>query len=83
MNNIYAIKTNSNTRQAGRKSKPIAKIDPVSGSILYIFSSLSEANSALGLAPSCVSIRQCCNGSQKSAYGYIWKYIEGDIDSKF
>lgn len=44
------------------------------GNLVYDFPSAHEAKRQLGFANS--NISACCLGKYKSAYGYIWKYVE-------
>ena len=46
------------------------------GNIINEFNSLSEAIKATNINSK--SIRDCCNGVQKHAGGFVWKYITVD-----
>jgi hypothetical protein len=43
----------------------------------YCFTSL-EVHTDMGLGFAHSNISNCCKGKQKTAYGYIWKYKEGE-----
>ena len=55
------------------KSIPVAQIDKNNGCIINCFYGLSEANKHTGVNISCIC--ECCNGNQKTAGGYLWRYI--------
>lgn len=44
------------------------------GYIIKTYPSASEAGRETGFAKG--HIIDCCNGKQKSAYGYIWRYVD-------
>lgn len=48
------------------------------GEIITIFESLSDAVKATGTNSK--SIRDCCNGIQKHAGGFVWKYADDNTD---
>ena len=54
------------------KSKAVQMFDR-QGNLLAIFPSTREAGRVTGIDHSHIS--KCCNGKQKSAGGYIWRYI--------
>lgn len=60
------------TASAVRKSnsKPVDQYT-LDGIFVKTWSSATDAARGLGLEQSCISA--CCNGKQKTAYGYIWK----------
>lgn len=63
-------------RKKDQHSKPIAMIDMSTGEIYDEFSNASEAEKKLGLPNRAASnIRACAHEKVKSAYGYIWKFI--------
>ena len=48
------------------------------GDTINVFDSLTEAIKATGINSK--SIRDCCNGVQKHAGGFVWKYLDDDVD---
>lgn len=62
-------------------SKPVGMYDKITGELLQVFPSLKLAgefvlNNNLTQNPNCIArISKICNGMDKSAYGYIWKYM--------
>lgn len=57
-------------------SRPVAMIDR-DGNTIEVFDSSLIINQLYGIARE--SICRCCNGKQKTAGGYMWKYIEKEI----
>ena len=55
------------------KPKKVAQYSQ-DGDLICVFSSLAEASNNTGFNISCIS--ECCNGKQKSSYGYLWKFIQ-------
>lgn len=53
-------------------SKQVAQYD-LEGNLINVFPSTSEVQRQLGFETSGIS--RCCNGKNKSSYGFIWKYI--------
>lgn len=53
-------------------SKKVAQIS-LSGDVIAIYPSLSEAHRKTGFSIACLSM--CCNGKTKKSYGYNWKYV--------
>lgn len=53
-------------------SKQVQMFDKSTGELLATFPSISEAGRVTGIANG--NISNCCNGKQKSAGGYVWKY---------
>lgn len=52
-------------------------IDCLTGKIILEFSSAAEAERYLNLPKRAgTNIRNCANGKIKTAYGYIWKFID-------
>ena len=47
--------------------------------LIRIYDSITEANLSLGKAKNDSSITAVCKGRRRTAFGYIWKYEEGDI----
>lgn len=63
-------------RKQDQHSKPIQMIDYQTGKIFLEFSSAAEAGRYLNLPKRAgTNIRKCANGEIKTAYGYIWKFI--------
>ena len=56
----------------------VAQLDKDTLEILKIYPSLKAAYTALGKEHS-GHIAAVCNGKRKTAYGYKWKYIEGEV----
>ena len=56
-------------------AKKIAKLDKKTLEIIETFSSIREAARSLGNERKCSHINDVCNGRQKTAYGFKWKYI--------
>ena len=48
------------------------------GDTINMFESLNEAIKATGINSK--SIRDCCNGVQKHAGGFVWKYLDDDVE---
>lgn len=55
-------------------SKPVLQIDMITNEIIAEFPSIREIERQFGFLHS--NISKCCNGKQKSAYGFKWKYKE-------
>ena len=53
-------------------SKPVLQIDQLTDTIIAEYPSIREIERQLGYCKGIIC--QCCNGKQKSAYGFIWKY---------
>lgn len=70
-NNTYGTRLQ---RAASSKSIPIIQFN-LEGKILKEWKSAVEVEKRLGFSKN--SIRSCCRGEHKQAYGYIWKYKEG------
>jgi hypothetical protein len=59
-----------------RKEKKISKYD-LNGSIVNKYNSLTEASKSIdGSINHIGNISSCCNGKQRTSYGYIWRYID-------
>lgn len=54
--------------------KPCAKIDKYSGEVLQIYPSISIARKLVG-GKSKSNIGQCCRGMRKTAYGFVWRFV--------
>jgi len=55
------------------KSKPVGQYT-TDGKLIKVWQSVSEVQRQLGFTKQ--SISQAARGKQKTAYGYVWKYIE-------
>lgn len=59
-------------------SKKIEQYD-INGNFIKEWDSMIEATKNVGVKSNC-HIWQCCNKQRKSAYGYVWRYVD-DINS--
>ena len=57
-------------------SKRVAQYDKQTHEPIKIWDSMHDVERELGIDPS--SISRCCKGKQKSAGGYIWRYVEDE-----
>lgn len=57
-------------------SRPVQQLDKKSFALLAEYNSADEAASTIGKPKGAQSIRGCCRGITKTAFGYIWKYKE-------
>lgn len=64
-----------NVNMATTLCKRVAKYD-LQGTLLGVYTSSKEAASSIGRKPN-TNIGSCCRGEIKTAYGYIWKYVDG------
>ena len=54
-------------------AKKVLMIDRKTNEVIKVYNSATELNAVFGKnARLCIS--DCCNGKQKTAYGYVWKY---------
>ena len=60
-----------------KTTRRVAQMDDT-GEVLRIFESLTDAVKTTGTNSK--SIRDCCNGVQKHAGGYVWKYLNDETD---
>ena len=58
------------------KQKTVEQLDPNTEEVVNTYCSGTEAARALG-GYACY-ISKCCNGKQKTAYGYKWKFKDTD-----
>ena len=58
-----------------KKYRKVSQFD-LSMNLIREWNSLKEAGEFLGKPSS--NISKCCNGEIKTAYGYVWKYTEGE-----
>ena len=69
--NLEWMSRGDNKRYSANKS--VQMFDKKTGELLATFPSLMEAERVTGIHKS--NISECCNGKQKSAGGYSWRYI--------
>lgn len=55
----------------------------IDGIELCVFRSVNEAAKAINRQGSDSLISRCCRGKSKSAFGFVWKYVDDDLDVKF
>ena len=77
-NNAYGMgyinrKKNAPAASIKSNARPVQKYSK-DGKLLAEYYSAMEAGRANGCRQGGIS--ECCNGKQKTAYGYIWKYKE-------
>ena len=56
-------------------SKRVSQIDVQTGNVIAIFGSLADAARTMG-ANGDSNIFDACNGRKKTAYGYVWRYVD-------
>ena len=66
-------KTRASGGHSSTQNKPVIQIDKNNNCIVNCFYGLSEASIQTGTNVACIC--ECCNGHQKTAGGYLWKYI--------
>lgn len=54
--------------------KPVKQIDPISGEVIKVYKSASEAARVLGKSNT-GSISNVCNGLRPTIYGFAWKFV--------
>lgn len=64
-------------RGALRRKKRVVQCD-LNGNVLNEFCSVTEAAKAINKANAHIS--NCCNGRVKTAYGFIWRYTDGEVN---
>lgn len=57
----------------------VEQLDLETGVVIREFPSLAEAKRALDLRPSSSCIRDTCNGTRRSAFGYFWRWKGSSI----
>jgi hypothetical protein len=62
-----------NTRSAKARSKPVGQYTR-DGKLIKVWQSTNEVERQLGFNPG--NISKAARGKRKTAYGYVWKYIE-------
>lgn len=58
-------------------NKPVQMFDKSTGELLAIYPSTIEAERVTGIAHE--SIVNCCNGKYKSAGGFVWRHLPGNV----
>ena len=58
-------------------SKKVAQYDKQTNELIKVWDSIMDVERELGIDHS--SISRCCKGKQKSAGGFIWKYVEEEF----
>ena len=78
-NQIHAYKTGLNyvTGRAGRKKKPVCKLNLNTGEVIGTYKSLADAGRENGLHDT--NIHKVLTGERKSCGGFGWKYESGVI----
>lgn len=68
----YNINYGTRNQKISEKARSVRQID-IKGNEVAVFESASLAAKTLGYDPS--NIYRVCRGEQKTAYGYVWKWI--------
>ena len=55
-------------------AKPVAQYNKDTGNLIRTFPSAKAVQKQFGFSDA--NIGKCCRGQRKTAYGYIWKYLE-------
>ena len=76
--NIHSEETKQKIRnnklgKSTKKSRPVNQYD-LSGNFIKTWDKIKEASKSVGKLLDTASITCCCNGKQKTAFGFIWKY---------
>lgn len=58
------------------KQNKIGQFDRIDGHLIEVFNNSDEVCAKYSVAKS--TLLGCCNGSKKSAIGYIWRYLDDD-----
>lgn len=69
------VKLKKSLSNRGKRSRPVLQLD-LNGEIIHSWENMTSACDSLGKPNRQGDIQDCCNGRQKTAFGYIWKYIE-------
>lgn len=81
-------KTNMNNPNTKKKRKPstthskkirVDQIDPNTNEVIKVWDSIKDANKYFGKDPKNSGISQCCQGKQKTAYGFNWRFHEEEL----
>lgn len=64
------------TKMKTLKSNKVGKFDKITHALIETFNSTEEVCNKYNLTKSV--IMGCCNGSKKSAYGFIWHYLDSE-----
>ena len=88
-NHMYGKKASSETKELMRKNQPkgkdhkcsvaIVQLDPVDGSVIRTWHSMSDVRRELGIKHCTIS--DCCRGKQKTSGGFIWRYLEESYET--
>ena len=54
----------------------VQQLDKKTGITVATYNSTHDAARALGDDRKNAHIRECCRGLRKSAYGYVWRFVE-------
>lgn len=71
--------TKKKLSEASTQKKKVAQYKEVDGelTLLNVYSGINVAARAIGKYPNGSSfICECCKGKHKTAYGFIWKYVD-------
>jgi len=60
--------------RGGYRPKEVQQIDPDTGLVVAVWGSMREA--ARQMAGSVGTIRMCCSGKRRTAYGWVWRNLE-------
>lgn len=60
----------------GKKPRKVKCYDKHTGELVAEYPSVSAASRSTGNAYSRAAITYCCQGLQKTAYGYKWEYAD-------
>lgn len=73
----YKMGLNYVTGRAGRKRREVCQIDPITGEVVNIFPSISEAAKSVGCSKES-NIGECCRHKygRKTIGGYRWEFRE-------
>lgn len=68
-------------KRSSSRAIPVGAYDIKTKKLLYTFNKIIEACRFCGVSDSDGHISSCCKGQQKTAYGYVWRYIEKEVMS--
>ena len=66
-------------RRSYSRAKRVGAYDIKTGKLLHVFDKIVEACRFCGIADNDGHISACCKNRQKTAYGYVWRYIEKGV----
>lgn len=75
---LYKKEQNITTTSKTKKDYTVGQFD-IDGNLIAVFSSSTDAAKSLGKSRGS-HITEVCNGIHKTAYGYVWKYINQNED---